>query len=98
MGFIQKTISDPSALSLAFANLIVIALATIEGWNLATVLWVYWCQSIIIGFFSLMRMFSIRDYSTEGVLIGDKPVLPSPSTKAHLAVAFIAGYGGLSRG
>ncbi|MFH0863301.1 MAG: DUF6498-containing protein [Candidatus Altiarchaeota archaeon] len=85
--------SDPSAVSLAASNLFVILLAVLEGWNLMTVLWVYWCQSLIIGLFSLLRMLSLGDYSTEGVEINGLPLTPSSAVKAWVTVIFIIGFG-----
>ena len=38
-------------LSLIFANLVTIVLAILGNWDLATVMFIYWAQSIIIGIF-----------------------------------------------
>jgi hypothetical protein len=43
-------------ISLIFANVVTIVLAVIGGWDLATVLFVYWAQSIIIGIFSVISL------------------------------------------
>jgi hypothetical protein len=40
-------------LSLIFANIVTIVLAILGNWDLATVMFIYWAQSIIIGLFSV---------------------------------------------
>lgn len=47
-----------SILCLIAANLIVIALALINKWDIFTVMWVYWTQSLIIGLFWLLRILT----------------------------------------
>ncbi|MDD4136630.1 MAG: DUF6498-containing protein [Methanoregula sp.] len=43
-------------ISLIFANTVTIALAIIGNWDLATVMFIYWAQSIIIGIFSVISL------------------------------------------
>jgi len=45
-------------LSLIFANLVTIVLAILGNWDLATVMFIYWAQSIIIGIFSVISILS----------------------------------------
>ncbi len=45
-------------ISLILANGITIALAVIENWDLATVMFIYLAQSIIIGFFTIVSMLT----------------------------------------
>jgi hypothetical protein len=42
--------------SLIFANLVTIVLAILGNWDLATVMFIYWAQSIIIGIFSVVSI------------------------------------------
>ena len=41
----------PDALVLVLTNIVVIFLAMAQGWNLVEMLWIFWWQNIIIGFF-----------------------------------------------
>ena len=50
--------SNPPLLSLLTANIITIVLAILENWDLATVLFTYWAQSVIIGIFTVFTLFS----------------------------------------
>ncbi|WP_292346892.1 MULTISPECIES: DUF6498-containing protein [unclassified Methanoregula] len=44
--------------SLIFANIVTIVLAILGNWDLATVLFVYWVQSVVIGIFSVISILS----------------------------------------
>lgn len=47
-------------ISLIAANLITIILAVLGNWDLATVMFIYWAQSIIIGFFTVMNILLVN--------------------------------------
>lgn len=51
-----------SIVSLLLSNIIVIILAIAQRWEVSTVLWVYWMQSIIIGFFQFLRVVSLEKF------------------------------------
>lgn len=54
---------DSSTISLLFSNLAIIILSIIQKWDLSTILWVYWMQSIIIGFFQFFKILSLRTFT-----------------------------------
>lgn len=45
-------------ISLIFANLVTIVLAIIGNWDLATVMFIYWAQSVIIGIFTVISLLT----------------------------------------
>jgi hypothetical protein len=47
-------------ISLIVANLLTIILAILGNWDLATVMFIYWAQSIIIGFFTVMSLLLVN--------------------------------------
>lgn len=55
------------ALSLILVNVVTIIIAVFENWDIATVLFVYWLQSIIIGLFTVVMLL------TSGMKSGDLP-------------------------
>lgn len=59
--------TDLSVWTLVLTNGITIAFAYIEHWAFSTIIWVYWCQTLIIGFFALLRVISLTDFSYPGV-------------------------------
>ncbi|MBI2338401.1 hypothetical protein HYU95_04425 [Candidatus Daviesbacteria bacterium] len=89
----RKYLSDSSSVSLLITNFIVIVLAIIQKWDISTVLWVYWMQSIIIGFFQFLRILSLRKFSTENFTINNKSVSSTVQTKLFAAFFFIFHYG-----
>jgi len=90
----QKNLfDDPSLWLLLFSNLVTIYFATREGWNLSTIMWVYWFQSITIGFFNFVRILQLREFSTEGFKINDQSAQPTQDTKISVAFFFLFHYG-----
>jgi hypothetical protein len=56
-------------------------------------MWVYWFQSITIGFFNFIRILQLKEFSTEGFKINGQPVQPTQSTKIFTAFFFLFHYG-----
>jgi hypothetical protein len=50
---------DTTVLSLVAVNVLTIVVALAEGWSLGTVIFIYWFQSLIIGFFTVIRLLSL---------------------------------------
>lgn len=84
---------DPSILSLLAANLATIYFAISQGWSILLVMWIYWFQSIIIGFFNFIRILQLKEFSTEGFMINNKPAAPTETTKLYTAFFFLFHYG-----
>ena len=51
---------EPSILVLLFSNILTIILAVVFQWNLLTFLITFWLQSIIIGFFTVIKFFTAK--------------------------------------
>jgi len=85
--------SDSSFWALIVSNLIVIAWALLEEWSLAIIMWVYWSQSVFIGIFWFFKMLTLKDFSTKGFRINDRPVKPTEETKNWTAQFFLFHYG-----
>lgn len=51
-----EVIHDFPVMSLIFANVVTIVLAILGNWDLTTVLFIYWSQSVIIGLFAVISM------------------------------------------
>jgi hypothetical protein len=84
---------DPSAFSLIVANLITIELALLERWDLASVMRIYWWQSVIIGAFHFIRLTKLRHFHMEGPDESGEIIEPTPARKTRAAVAFVLIYG-----
>ena len=85
--------SDSSFWALIISNLIAIIWALIEGWSLGIIMWVYWSQSVAIGILWFFKMLTLKEFSTEGVEVNDRPVKPTTGTKIEMAFFFLVHYG-----
>ena len=84
--------SDPAGiLGVVTTNLAAIAIAWWQHWPLVTLLWPYWMQSVIIGWYSRRRILALREFSLENTSGFDHG---SPeATKHHTARFFTLHYG-----
>ena len=57
---------SPSARNLVLANAATLAGALYFDWNVGWLLWPYWMQSVVIGWYARKRMLSLHRFSTEG--------------------------------
>lgn len=89
----RNPFSDPSLWFLLFSNIATIFFAIIESWNLSTIMWIYWFQSITIGFFNFIRILQLKEFSTEGFRINGRPAQPTQRTKISTAFFFLFHYG-----
>jgi hypothetical protein len=84
---------DRSVVVLLLSNLLTIALAIYQHWDIFVVMWVYWGQSVIIGYFNFRRIMDLKKFSTVGFMINDQPVKPTPQTQRQTALFFALHYG-----
>ncbi|MFH0978708.1 MAG: DUF6498-containing protein [Candidatus Woesearchaeota archaeon] len=84
---------DSSLWMLLVSNLGTIIIALVQSWDLTTLMWVYWSQSIIIGFFSVLRMITLSKFSTEQFTINGKSGSSELKTKVFMSGFFAVHYG-----
>lgn len=85
--------SDASTWSLLISNIFMIFWAVYQQWPLLSVMWVYWWQSVIIGFSTFIKILLLQNFLTENFTINDRPVKPTRSTKLETAFFFLFHYG-----
>jgi hypothetical protein len=85
--------TDLSFWILLFSNSVTIGYAVVEVWPLTTIMIVYWVQSIIIGSFNVVRILSLKTFSTEGFYVDGRSVQPTEKTKKSTASFFGLHYG-----
>ena len=82
---------DVSAIFLLLSNGLIIYFAIVEEWNIMDVMWIYWAQSLMIGFFNFLHILDLKDFSTEGY---DKArILGKMSMKGQMALFFFFHWG-----
>ena len=89
----NKKFWDKSTKILVLSNIVTIIFALSEGWDLNNVLWVYWFQSIIIGYFNYKRILKLENFTTENLRMNDQPVSPTENSKKQIANFFLMHYG-----
>lgn len=84
---------SPSSRNLVLANAATLAAALVFDWNVGWLLWPYWMQSVVIGWFARKRMLTLHRFSTEGFTSNDKRVPEDESGKRSTANFFRLHYG-----
>ena len=82
-----------STTGLLISNALTLVMALILEWPLALVIWPYWIQSIIIGWYARKRMLALKKFSTEGFTSNDQPVPENEKGKRSTASFFVLHYG-----
>lgn len=85
---------DMSTIGLIIANIVTIIVAVVQKWNVIEVMWVYWAQSIIIGFFHLLKLWDSTKSSYKlPIPFFLRPLFSLLSDHIFLPVFFLAHYG-----
>jgi hypothetical protein len=85
--------SDRSVTFLLLTNLVTVVWAVLQQWNVTDLLWIYWGQSVIIGYYNVHRIVDLDQFSTDGLLFNNRPVEPTRETQRRTAVCFALHYG-----
>lgn len=89
---IQRQI-DHSTTVLLLSNFATILFAVVQQWDVSVVMWIYWGQSVIIGYFNVRRMLALKQFSTENLQINNRPAKPTRETQRQTAFFFAVHYG-----
>ena len=88
---LKKIISNPSILFLLAGNIYCIWYYEKHPGDFATIVWIYWFQSITIGIFNFLDLYTIKNYDATNFKMNDKPV--TESSKGCAAWFFLLHYG-----
>lgn len=78
---------------LVLANAATAVLALLLHWPLGAVIWPFWVQSVVIGWYSRRRILALTNFSTEGFTMNDRPVPETPESLRRTANFFTLHYG-----
>jgi hypothetical protein len=84
---------SPSARHLLFSNAATLVAGLLLHWNVGWLLWPYWMQSVIIGWYARKRMLALDRFSTKGFTSNGRPVPEDDSGKHSTAIFFTIHYG-----
>ncbi len=87
----KKFISDPSLLFLLAGNLYCVWYYDKNPGGFATIVWIYWMQSVIIGLFNFLDLYTIKNYNKDDFTMNDKPI--TEKHKGCMAWFFLSHYG-----
>jgi hypothetical protein len=83
-----------SLVPLVAANLVPLAGAVFAGWDVFTILWLFWMENLVVGGFNVLRMLTSR-----GAFVPGQSDLRLPAVgKLFLAAFFAVHYGGFCLG
>ena len=54
-------------------NAMTFAAALTQHWSVTPILWIFWCQSVIIGAVNVVRILSLKEFSTAGLTMNGRP-------------------------
>ena len=84
---------SPSARHLILSNAGTLIAALLLHWDFGWLLWPYWMQSVIIGWYARKRMLGLDKFSTEGFTSNGQRVPEDESGKRSTARFFVLHYG-----
>jgi hypothetical protein len=79
--------------NLLLANGATLAAALLLEWDAGWLLWPYWIQSVVIGWYARRRMLALVRFSTEGFTSNGRRVPEDESGKRSTANFFALHYG-----
>lgn len=82
-----------AAQGILFSNAVTLAGALFQHWPALPVLAVYWGQSVAIGVLNVIRMLTLKEFSTDGFRSGGRPVPPTRAGQVSTAKFFAFHYG-----
>ena len=75
------------------ANAATLAMAIWQDWPLAFLMWPYWIQSMVIGWFARERILALRSYAEGGFLLDGRSATAPPRTQRQYANLLVLHYG-----
>jgi hypothetical protein len=82
-----------SVRTLILANGATLIAALVFEWQAAWLLWPYWIQSLIVGWYARQRMLNLAQFITDGFTSNDEPVPENDAGKRATARFFVLHYG-----
>jgi hypothetical protein len=89
---------DEALWGIVISNLVTLTAALWQDWSVLQLMWPFWAQSLIIGWYARRRILGLVEFSTAGFRINDRPVDPTDETRRSTANFFALHYGGFHLG
>jgi hypothetical protein len=85
--------NDRAPIGILASNALTLLAALLFDWSLVELLWPFWIQSIVIGWYARQRILRLADFSVEGVEFNGRPVDETPETQRRIANFFALHFG-----
>src|SRR5258705_1912641 len=92
MSPLQKILRDPAMWSLILLNLLFIYEFKNDPRQYTSIIWLYWCQSVLIGVFNFLDMVTLKNVDVSNMTFNGKPATTSQA-KGCLPIFFLFHYG-----
>jgi hypothetical protein len=89
----EDTPPDRALWSIVASNVLAAVLAIVLDWDVVELMWPFWIQSVVIGYYARKRMLLLRSFSVEGLRFGDRPATETPKDQRGAANFFALHYG-----
>lgn len=89
----KRILTDPAFLFLVGINVYCIWYYQNNPGQFNTLVFLYWGQSVLIGFFNFVDILTVKDIIPGSITMNDKPLDNSSSAKGCAAVFFAVHYG-----
>lgn len=86
-------IRDKAIQGILASNALTLLAALWQHWNVLQLMWPFWAQSLIIGWYARKRILRLRAFSTKDFTINGRPAEPTPKTQRWVANFFALHYG-----
>jgi hypothetical protein len=75
----RKIFTDPAFYALILLNVYFIYEYKDDPGKYTTIIWIFWCQSVLIGIFNFIDLLSTKNAEAKGFTMNDNPVDPKNS-------------------
>ena len=89
---IQKIVKDPSFWALVILNVFFIYEYKGNAMQYTTIIWLYWCQSVLLGIFNFFDMLTLKSAKVDNLNINGHPAT-AKEAKGCLPTFFLFHYG-----
>lgn len=89
---------DDALKGILLTNAATLIIALWQQWSVLQLMWPFWMQSLIIGWYARQRMLKLQQFCTADMKINNRRVEPSPRTQRQVANFFALHFGGFHAG
>lgn len=90
---VARGLIDGPLSGILLGNAVTLAAAVSQHWSPLPVMLIYWGQSVAIGVANVVRMMLLKDFTTQGLTSGGRPVPETAAGKRMIATFFAFHYG-----